>query len=510
LLYANKLFSKSPIILTQLGNSYFELNDYAKAELYLKEALKINPEFGQAHSSLCDLYIKQNRLKDAILELFAGVKGMGCSYNQASNNYSYLLQQSQNSGGQNNKTSGQDFWDVARKQLDPPDALAPLVPEDARVKMPDFPDCKKVEDWLEGGGLNNAVQSFQGFHDYQMSFVSEHLEIREQKPDLPPKAVLRDYPNERLAIDCITEMFFAKAKQNEQEYRENIDKITQRVNDAKDSYLKNLLAYTKRADECYKGCSGDQWCVDECHRVFCKEECPNANNFNDLLRRSYIDWFTEFYKLVKSQKLILDDLYGFSNPWLAKISSPYLSRMYAYEIKSVALSIVGNCFAAYPQTFQGLSHNDCGTDCAIYAKPAPHKPDELNKKSPEGNQCPLAFKFKLSFGVGDLAMDCESIEFAFAEGVAASVKHNFVKKTTTAFLGVGYKGDTPFISAGILGGMQVTVSDDNQIKDAGFKFDVSVSAGVGPVKTGSSLSSSFTIMTGFGSKITTSAGAKAE
>lgn len=42
LLYANKLFSESPVILTQLGNSYFELHDYKNAELFYKDALKHN------------------------------------------------------------------------------------------------------------------------------------------------------------------------------------------------------------------------------------------------------------------------------------------------------------------------------------------------------------------------------------------------------------------------------------------------------------------------------------
>ena len=109
LLYANKLFNKSPVILTQIGCSYFELNDQKQAEFYLKEALKCNPDFGQAHAALCDLYIKQKRLQEAILELFAGVKGMGCSYSNASNNFSYLQQQAENSN-----TNG-DFWDENEK-----------------------------------------------------------------------------------------------------------------------------------------------------------------------------------------------------------------------------------------------------------------------------------------------------------------------------------------------------------------------------------------------------------
>lgn len=61
-------------MLTQIGCSYFELGMEKEAESYLKEALKYNPGFGQAHTALCELYIRQNRLEDALMELFAGVK----------------------------------------------------------------------------------------------------------------------------------------------------------------------------------------------------------------------------------------------------------------------------------------------------------------------------------------------------------------------------------------------------------------------------------------------------
>ncbi len=163
LLYANKLFSQSPLILTQLGNSYFELNDFVKAESYYKQALKINPDFGQAHSSLCDLYIKQNRMKEALLELFAGVKGMGFSYNQATNNFSQLKAQADNSP--DNTTDKEKFWDETRNQMSPPDPLASLVPEVDRLKMPGFSTCSFIADWMEGGGYATAVQSIKASMD---------------------------------------------------------------------------------------------------------------------------------------------------------------------------------------------------------------------------------------------------------------------------------------------------------------------------------------------------------
>ncbi|MEI6060250.1 MAG: tetratricopeptide repeat protein, partial [Bacteroidota bacterium] len=98
LLYANKLFSESPVILTQLGNSYFDLNDLQKAESFYKLALKFNPDFAQAHTALCDLYISQKRMDEALKELFYQVKGIGFSYQKASQNYSAIKASNESSG----------------------------------------------------------------------------------------------------------------------------------------------------------------------------------------------------------------------------------------------------------------------------------------------------------------------------------------------------------------------------------------------------------------------------
>jgi hypothetical protein len=157
-----------------------------------------------------------------------------------------------------------------------------------------------------------------------------------------------------------------------------------------------------------------------------------------------------------------------------------------------------------------LSHNSCGADCSIYANPFPTPPEEVKKKAPEGNQCPNIGKMKISFGSCDLGLDCESIEFGCAAGIAASLKRNFVKKTTTGFLGVGVKGSAGFIGAGAKAGFEVTVSDNNEVEDVGAKFDASVSLGSGVTKAGTSATGSYTVMTGLRSKVAFSAGGKAQ
>ena len=508
LLYANKLFSQSPVILTQLGNSYFELNDFVKAESYYKQAIKINPDFGQAHSSLCDLYIKQNRMKDALLELFAGVKGMGFSYNQATNNFSQLKAQAENSP--DNTTDKEKFWDETRNQMNPPDPLASLMPEVDRLKMPGFGNCAMVADWTEGGGYAAAVQAYQSSHGQMMKFTDEFNQVHSEKPNIPPNAVLRDFPNERFALDCITEYFFRESKDEADDFLAAVDKIIEELKADADVYFQNAERIVRDFTKCAEGCGTDNYCQSECKRVYCTSECPAATKFNFLLQGHYNDYLKEFNTTRDNQKKILEDLYEFTGQWFSKIESPYWSRIYAYEIQRVALTIIGNAYMAYQQPFPAPVHNQCGTDCSVYANPYPIPPEQVNKKTPQAMPCPDIVKGKIGFGPCDLSLDCESIEFGCAYGAAASVKRNFVKKTTTGFLGVGVKGSAGFIGAGVTAGYQVTVTDNNEIESFQGKYSASVSVGPGVAKAGASYSGTYSVMTGLKESVGYSVGGKAK
>ena len=468
LLYANKLYGQSPIILTQLGCSYFELDDMKQAELYLKEALKYDPDFSQAHTALCDLYIKQNRLQDAILELFAGVKGIGFSYSKASGNFAYLKSQADNSpGGESEK---EKFWEETRSQMNPPDALASLVPEVDRLKMPGFNSSPKVSDWMEGGGYASAVQAYTGFHSQLMKFSEQFLQVHTEVPDLPPNAVLRDYPNERFALDCITEYFFQASAEEAAEFTVLADEIMKSVAEVKEAYLNNKEIYVKEYASCVGGCS-DGYCLEECHRIYCSKECPAANKLNRDLQGYYDDYLNLFKTTVDSQKKILDDLYAFTGQWFSKIESPYWSKIYAYEIQRVALTIVGNPFVAHLQAFPFSVGQDCGTDCSVYANPTPFPPDEVEEKEPEGNNCPPDKKVDIGLAMCSIAFDCESVEFGCAAGAAFSIKKNFVNKSTTSFIGVGAEAGVGFAKASATAGFTMTRHANGDL-DVGVKGEV--------------------------------------
>jgi tetratricopeptide (TPR) repeat protein len=494
LLYANELFSKSPIILTQLGNSYYELNDFNHAENYYKQALKIDPDFTQAHTSLCDLYIKQRRLQDAIVELFAGVKGIGCSYSQLSNNYNFLQKQAEKSGVETDK---EKFWNETRNQLNPPDALASLVPEVNRLEIPSFGECKSVADWIEGDGYKQAAI---GYNQFQMAFINFTNELLANQKDLPKlqqNQMLRDYPNERFALGCITEYFSRKSNKEANHYSKVMDGIMYIAGQAQVVYLGKKQNYSNEYKSCLEKCVGkSEYCFKECLRRYCAQECPAANAYNNILQNSYDDYVSEFIKTVKNQKKYLDDLYASSGQWFARIESPYWSKIYAYEIQRVALSIIGNTYAAYQQAFPIPAHNECDTDCSLYANPYPVPPPDISKKTPKANECPGNRKLTFSLDKCDLSLDCESIEFGCALGIAASIKRNFIKKTTTGFLGLGVKGGAGPLSSSAVAGVMVTGNDKGELDDVGAKFEVSVSGGYQVLKGGASTSGSFTVMTG--------------
>jgi O-antigen ligase/Tfp pilus assembly protein PilF len=56
-------------LYSELGNTYLQLERYKPAEIAFKNALKINPDFVNAHYGLAGAYLKQNLSNEALIEL---------------------------------------------------------------------------------------------------------------------------------------------------------------------------------------------------------------------------------------------------------------------------------------------------------------------------------------------------------------------------------------------------------------------------------------------------------
>jgi hypothetical protein len=360
--------------------------------------------------------------------------------------------------------------------------------------MPDFRTCSKIEEWMEGGGYGSAVQSYSGFHSKLMKFSADFLQVHKQQPNLPPNAVLRDYPNERFALDCITEYFFHKSKEEADNFDKKLDEIMKKVNDESEDYYQHREGYTKEYTNCCEGCGSESYCIEECHRVYCTKECPAANIYNRDLQGYFEDYIAAFNETKDNQKVILDDLYEFSAQWFSKIQSPYWSKIYAYEIQRVALTVIGNAFAAYPHPFPFTAHNDCGTDCSLFANPAALPMDEAEEKEPKENNCPKDSKFSLSLAMCSMDFECESFEFGCSAGVAFSIKRNFENKSTTSFVGVGAEAGLGVAKGEAKAGFTFT-KYDNGDTDTGVKGELSATVGSG-VSAGKNYEFTATVMEG--------------
>ena len=55
-------------LYSELGNTFLQLERYKPAEIAFKNAIKINPDFVNAHYGLAGAYLKQNLSNEALIE----------------------------------------------------------------------------------------------------------------------------------------------------------------------------------------------------------------------------------------------------------------------------------------------------------------------------------------------------------------------------------------------------------------------------------------------------------
>ena len=377
------------------------------------------------------------------------------------------------------------------------DKLAPLVPQDNKIKMPQFANITSVNDWMEGGGYSGAISAFQSFLTTDMAAANELQQVLKEQPNISPDAVLRDYPNERFAIDCITEMIGDMSNDESMKLSKKTDKYIEQAVSYQQIYMDKYQRISKDYMSCLQACPTENpmhdYCTGECQRKYCLEMCNAANSYNQNLQNIFDDWTRDFNESKQKQQELLDDLYGFTTPWFKKLYSPYWSRIEAYEIRRVALLIVGNTVTGYAHralTFP--AHTDCGSDCSVFVNAAPPPVEEVDKKEPNGNECPFEGN-KLSLGIGfcSVDFDCESIEAGCSAGVSISAKRNFKNKSSTLFVGAGGEANLGAASGEIKTGVTFTKYDNGNM-DVGGKFEMT--GKVGPV--GKNYEMSATLMEG--------------
>jgi len=494
LLYARSLDSISPIIATQLAATLFELGDDKKSEALLKQTLESHPGHWGAHEGLCLIYFTRGDIDKAMVEVFrsASAGGGGTSAKLYGNIKAQQQANAQKGGGKGGGASGND---ALRNALKP--AVYDVKDFDSKVKYPAFPVMQRLEDWTGGGAYANSVKVYEQFHKELMAFAERRKAIAMQPQQIKPGAYVRPYLPERIMIQGIIDFFKEEAKKNDRAYQEEIDKILKGMDNAVTAYTDQAEAANKVMQSCIEQCGeSNTVCHLKCLQAYCRVTCPAAEVCNNKLSELFNAYSMAFVSYKGKQAQLLDDFYAFSQPWADKIESGYWSRLVEFDRKAFALGIIGSAYINYNVGFPAKV-TGC-PDCSIIYMVFEERPSPTKAKDPNANSCELNGKIGISLLICEVELDCESIEFGCSAGISAAVKRNFKKDNTTFFLGAGIEGKSDFFKAGGKIGGTLTIDDQNNVVDFGYKSEVTLEAKVGPrTSVGGSMESSYSFEEGF-------------
>lgn len=494
LLYARSLDSISPVIATQLAATLFELGDDKKSEALLKETLEIHPDHWGAHEGLCLIYFTRGEIDKAMVEVFrsASAGGGGTSAKLYGNIKAQQQANAQKTGGKAGTNTNND---ALRNALKP--AVYEVKDFDSKVKFPAFPVIQRLEDWTGGGAYANSVKVYDLFHKELMAFVERRKAIAMQPQPIRQGAYTRAYLPERLMIQGIIDFFKEEARKNDKAYQQEIDKIMKGMDNAVTAYTDQAEAANKVMQSCMEQCGEqDAICKMKCYQAYCRVTCPAAEVCNNKLAELFNAYTKAFVDYKGKQEKLLDDFYAFSQPWADKIESGYWSRLVEFDRKAFALGVVGAGYINYNVPFASKV-TGC-PDCSIIYMVFEERPAPTKAKDPSSNSCELNGKIGITLLICEVELDCESIEFGCSAGVSAAVKRNFKRNNTTFFLGAGVEGKSDFFKAGGKIGGTLTIDDQNNVVDFGYKSEVTLEARIAPKTTvGGSMESSYSFQEGF-------------
>ncbi|MDP3643817.1 MAG: hypothetical protein Q8S54_11580 [Bacteroidota bacterium] len=499
LLYAKTLFPKAPVILTNLGNSLFELYDDKSAENLYKRALRINPDYALARHGLVSVYLKRKDIQRAMQELFKGISGI---YSESladvkdktkySKSYSppepKIEEPKQDSGDNQSQDQGSD-------------SPNPNVPVDNLV-LPDFPNWGDIGMLLYDKSIEKINKKLTQINSGNPA-LSKAMELTKMTPDQQQ----RWYANE-------TRPGRVKFKGNETEMEMMEEYFDDQLNAAHRNYIrsdslnnvqfKKLLEQAAANDES----KARQMEADPAaFQGFLEERCKT---FTQLTSKCFNDWKKVASERHNKYENIL------MTYWVS--CEQYLNRTYdlnEFEIlnhkrKSYVASNFGLIYTDYSFrklqfAFSNLASFATATGNCPKAPPPPEPTESAEDKVKVPNKEPIPCPFKdkklkIGLGVCSAGLDCESVEAECGEGMIGGVKWNYKKKEMTLFGGAGLKGDFGVegssASAGAKTGFELTFNNKNQVIDVGYKTEVGASASLGNFEAGQTLEVKMTAATG--------------
>lgn len=498
LLFAKKLFPGAPVILTNLGNTLFELYDDRGAEYFYNRSLKINPDFSLATQGLVSVYLKRKDLGKALEMLFKSVQGI----------YSPTMKEVNEKVKYNPKYAPPSEPPVDRGpdggEGSPGDGSPnPNTPID-QLYLPGFPDWSEMGALIADESLARVSKKL-GQVAGSDNTLANAMKLMQASPaeqqawyeaQNKPGKILFD--KQEFAMDMM-EMYF----EDQIDKTDKVYNYTDSVNIAKFGQYIEEISANDEARAAQMGYDGEAW------QAFLVEKCQKFTNANkDLFGQwkqiaatrhaKYVDLLTtywvyceqylnrtynpsEFEKLNSKRKSFIAMHFGY-------LYSDYQIKQMQFGFANLGslASLMGDCPKMPPPPPPAASSND----------------ENVNVPDKNGPDCPFKDKkLKIGLIVCSVGLDCESIEGECGEGLLVGAKWNYKKKELTGFGGAGFKADLGVegavnIKAEGKAGFEVTFNTKNQLVDVAYKTEVTGTAGVGNTEVGQAVEFKVSAATG--------------
>ena len=524
LLYAKQLYPNAPVILTNLGNTLFELYDDKSAETLYKRSLKINPDFGLAHDGLMNIYFKRKDFRKAMEELFRNVKG-GC-FSQSAQEIHEKVRYSQSYQPPSMPTApdpvnNSEEGGQGSSQPNPNTKIENL-------RLPKFPDWSEIGVFVHDNTIEKIGKKLSAANSGSGSDLSNAMELLKMSPEQQQKWYENEkkpgrvlYQGNAFAMALMEEYFEDQLDKAFKEYLRTDSLNTEQFGKALEQFTANDEAKAKQMKgnpEAWKA-----WMVERC------------NMFTELTAKYFIDW----KKMAGKRHNKYNDL--LTTYWV--LCEQYLNHTYniqdfeelnsqrkSFVVSNMSLLYTDYSFRKLSFSFSNIASFATAEGRCLDAPPPPEpaESEEGDVEVPDKDPIPCPFKdskFKLGLGACSAGLDCESIELECGEGIIGSGKWNYKNKEFTGFIGVGTKanfGIGPNRKGPIKalnesfnaefeakGGLQLSFNKSGQVIDGGIKTEFGAKVNAGAYSAGGTYEVTATAATGINGQYTNELALKA-
>jgi len=484
LLYAKSLDPSSPMILTHLGNSTLELGDERTAEVFFTRALKIDPQFGQAHNGLALVWLKRGDLGKAYEEMLNASK-FGGYQRGVKEMYEKITTPTIADGFAH--ANSEEYWDKypleAAKRFFVSETVT--LSETPLFALPQFPTWKNLESYNESS--SELIDKFTAANSSRKSIANANLKQAEERPSSPPQSIRISYEKQLFMIDAVGDYFMAVERRKDWDFWHKRDLIAERVVEENQRWMKLIQndPLLESLQEAIKACGSSKdysICEENALRAFCAAHCPRIEAHNQRMETLFKEWKSLAMNYGDHVQKSLNDYYKFTDPWMDQIldqndfdAAKYKRELFAREMESFA---VGG-WVGIGASKQPLECGQ-GSCSALDLQPIPD-PDALTPPDKKKTKCPSGVKLKAGFEACEIGVDCSSIEIGCTKFVSGSAKLDFKSETVTLFGGFGAEAST-LGNKSVSGkaGVFVTLGG-NDVIDLGAKTESASSTEFGPL-----------------------------